>query len=66
MNRTQTDPEKIHHTIIPAAACLTLLTVGSLSIYGSFDFTLPLIVAIVSVFVVYFVILKITPQNVPV
>jgi hypothetical protein len=45
----------MNHTIIPAAACLTFLTAGSLSIYGNFDLILPSIIAISIVCILYLV-----------
>jgi len=43
----------MNHTIIPAAACLTLLTAGSLSVYGDFDLVIPLIVSVSAVCILY-------------
>ena len=55
----------MNHTIIPAAACLTLLTAGSLSIYGNFDLVLPFIVSISIVCILYLVIMMVVKQKTP-
>jgi hypothetical protein len=47
----------MNHTIIPAAACLTLLTAGSLSVYGDFDLVIPLIVSVSAVCILYLAIM---------
>jgi len=65
VSRTQTNPERMNHTIIPAAACLTLLTAGSLSIYGNFDLVLPFIVSISTVCILYLVIVMVVTQKTP-
>ncbi len=49
----------MNHIIITAAACLTLLTAGSLSIYGNFDLVLPFIVSISIVCILYLVIMMV-------
>jgi hypothetical protein len=66
VNRTQIDPDKMNHTIVPAAACLTLLTAGSLSVYGNFDLILPLLAAIAGVFVIYMAVIMVTTRKIPV
>jgi hypothetical protein len=55
----------MNHTIIPAVACLTLLTAGSLSVYGSFDLVLPLIVSISTVCILYLVIVMAITHKTP-
>jgi hypothetical protein len=57
MSRTQTNPDRMNHIIIPAAACLTLLTAGSLSVYGDFDLVIPLIVSVLAVCILYLAIM---------
>jgi hypothetical protein len=47
----------MNHIIIPAAACLTLLTAGSLSVYGDFDLVIPLIVSVLAVCILYLAIM---------
>jgi hypothetical protein len=63
MSRTETNPDKINHTIIPAAACLALLTMGTLSVYGSFDLLLPFIVSISAVCILYLLIVMVVGQK---
>ncbi|WP_157677708.1 hypothetical protein [Methanoregula boonei] len=57
MSRTETNLDKINHTVIPAAACLALLSAGSLSVYGEFDLVVPLIASISAVCILYLAIM---------
>jgi len=52
VNTLSQNPEKLNLYIIPAVACLMLLTVGTLSVYGSMDLILPMVISfsIVGVF----------------
>jgi hypothetical protein len=66
VSRTETNPDKINHTIIPAAACLTLLTAGTLSVYGSFDLFLPVLVSISAICILYLLIVMVVVKKTPI
>lgn len=55
----------MNHTIIPAAACLTLLTAGSLSVYGDFDLIAPLIVSVSAFCILYLAIMIAVTHTTP-
>jgi hypothetical protein len=55
----------MNHTIIPAAACLTLLTAGSLSIYGNVDLVFPFIAVISIVCILYLLIMMVALHKTP-
>lgn len=55
----------MNHTIIPAAACLTLLTTGSLSVYGDVDLIIPLIVSVSAVCILYLTIMIAVTHTTP-
>jgi len=65
VSRTQTNPDRVNHTIIPAAACLTLLTAGSLSVYGDFDLIAPLIVSVSAFCILYLAIMIAVTHTTP-
>ena len=64
MSTTQTDPSRNINTIIPAAACLMLLTAGSVSVYGSGD-VLPVVTSIAIVCILSLVIIMVIVKKTP-
>ena len=55
----------MNQTIIPASACLTLLTMATLSVYGNFDLILPFIAAFAGVVAMYLVVIMGTARKIP-
>jgi hypothetical protein len=64
VSRTQTDLSKCRCSIgiIPAAACLMLLTAVSVSMYGSYDF-LPVIMSIIIICILFLGIMIALPKR---